>query len=300
MKAQKLCGLGIAMTAAVVTAGCSGHSGAASSAGTGAVTGTVTTATSSATETSAPVATSSPAAPTGSTVTGASSPTSASGVADPTRFSTAVAQIYRAAIDDSVTRGGKSHFVSAGLGSKDVAPLVGGDAVLNKLWGSASTTSPRPLMCGAVLGTNGAAIGEPRADGGGVKVYVRLFQDTTTTPNPVTITLDPASGKVTGFSCSDPQPDLPGLGPVAGYFGTLVGLDPAMDEAKYFTPAYRAGWPSGTTYVGPKWSCSQNGIPYWIATQEGGVTGNSVEYRVGPVRDTVDAALGQISNVSCG
>lgn len=212
-----------------------------------------------------------------------------------------VRKLYSAALDDSTTRGGQSHFASGGLGIKDVTPVIADSAAVDAIWGPATSSSVRTLMCGSSLGTNGAVVGAPAVSGGVVRVPVQIM-DATQAVATATVTVDPASGKITGVTCRTPVPQLPGAAAVEGYWGTLVSTDPNADKTKFFTAAYRAKWPSDTTYVGPTWECSQNSAPWWVATQDAAAT-TTVDYGVEisgrTATDTVDVALGQIAGVSC-
>jgi hypothetical protein len=290
---------GIVSLAASLAA-CSGTSSGGQQAISAITTTTATVATSASPTTPSPsetVAISSTAAPT----TTLAPTTSALTAAESTQILANVRKLYSAALDDSMAHGGQSTFSPTGLGIKDVTAVIAGSAAVDAIWGPATSSSVRPLMCGSNFGTNGAVVGAPVMNGNVIQVPVEIRYATRANAS-ATVVVDPASEKITGVTCPTTDVKLAGDAGVAGYWGTLVGSDPNADKSNYFTAGYRAQWPSGTTYIGPAWTCSQNGTPWWVATQDGSAT-TSVKYVVviwgHNATDTVDVALNQIADVSC-
>lgn len=161
---------------------------------------------------------------------------------------------------------------------KELAVDFDSPATMKAVWGDGTAVGvTRPMDCGMAK-YNGVAIGAVQGSGATATVPVLLYQGQKAGAVEVTMTVDPASGLIKGFSCggAPKAADFPGIAPIATYYGAVADLDEAVlkDKTKsYFTPAFEAWHPADGDY--DKKSCSQNVPDFWIVALTGSTSSAS-------------------------
>ena len=164
---------------------------------------------------------------------------------------------------------------------------------LKAVWGTGAASADHPMDCGMAK-YNGVAIGAVQSSNGAATIPVVLYEGGKAGTVAISVTLDPASGVINGFSCTG-APDLtkfPGIAPIAAYYGAMATMDSSVlnDPAKpYFTPAFSAWQPADSNYDDK--ACSQSVPDQWVIALTGTTSAASAwDFAPNPVRSVVDPA----------
>ena len=198
-----------------------------------------------------------------------------------------------------------------------VAQYFAGKAIAAQFQGGGGID--QPVGCGASTGktvVDGAVVGTPvqsSAVPASISLPVSLYIGTTQTAR-VTVTADPASGKLTGFSCGAvTAPTMPGVQTLVGFYGGFVEsgagdvASPAIVQLKqqFLAPAF-ASWKWAGIHVEPE-TCAADLPTYWHAAYAATATAAGAQWYFWPgntgspinMAVDVDASANRIAWVYC-
>lgn len=274
-------------TAAVVASLIAGLAACGSSKGSTGGTGVAPTTTTS--TTAADAAASGPTTTAAPSASATSSASDAAGGLSDTQLENMRAKVA-AVFGQGVTT--TSVYTASSVDTKELAADFESPAVMSAVWGTGAVGADRPLDCGMAK-YDGIAIGPVKSTGDSATVPVVLYEGANAGTTPITVNLDPATGVIKGVACGGAaQAPLPGIAPIAAYYGATATLDKSVldDKTKsFFTPAFTAWHPSSANHEIR--TCSQYVPPSWTVALTGTTSSSSTwDYSPGLVKTVTDPA----------